>query len=478
MPRVPETQADTHSSAAHRPRPTPRLADSGRVRVIVFSRYPEPGKTKTRLIPALGAVGAARLQEQLTRHTLASADRFRGRSGCDLEVRFYGGTEKEMAAMFGEAFFYRTQEGMTLGDKLTNAIESAFQEGCKRLLVIGSDCPGIRPKHLASAIDLLADRDVIVGPAIDGGYYLIGMKEAQSQLFQNIDWGGPDVLRQTLAIATRTGLCSERLPPLPDVDDPEDLIQCRREGASFTAALPRTRPGMVSVIIPTLNEERRIADTIDGLAGHQNVETIVADGGSCDRTCEIAERMGARVIRGNPGRGTQMNAGAAIASGEVLIFLHADTHLPRGFPDIAIKVAHGEASAAAFRLRVDAKSVRLRLLERAVALRSRWFQRPYGDQGLIVPAKHFFYIGGFRNWPLMEDYEIADRLKKIGPIRLLDQSSTTSSRRWERLGVCRNVLYNQICIGAYKLGVCPRRLSIWYSRRTNTVRQKSNAAVD
>jgi len=446
--------------------------------IVVFSRYPQPGETKTRLIPSLGSDGASRLQEQLTLHTLGKIRQFQRTNGCDLDVRFHGGTAEQMRAMFGESLAYRPQQGSCLGEKLANAIESCFARGYERLIVIGSDCPDIGGSHFTRAFESLGNHDVVIGPAMDGGYYLLGLKRPHVQLFHGIDWGGPLVFRQTVAIAKQLGLRVKSLDQLPDVDYPEDLIHCRRVGQPFDSVLPKIRKHTVSVIIPTLNEAARIEQAMRPLLAYRNVEIIVADGGSSDRTAEIAQQTGAKVIRSRPGRGTQMNAGAAVSSGEILLFLHADTRLPEGFPGIAIDVVRKGVGAAAFRLRIDGTSFGLRLVEFAVALRSKWFQRPYGDQGLVVRAETFFGIGGFRNWPLMEDYEIANRLRKTGRIQLLSQSSVTSSRRWDRLGICRNVIYNQFCVCAYKLGVSPERLSTWYRTRTASVKQGSNAATD
>jgi len=173
-----------------------------------------------------------------------------------------------------------------------------------------------------------------------------------------------------------------------------------------------------------------------------------------------------------------MNAGAAVSSGEILLFLHADTRLPEGFPDTARNAVREGIGAAAFRLRIDGTSFGLRLVEFAVALRSKWLQRPYGDQGLAVRAEDFFRIGGFRNWPLMEDYEIANRLKTIGRISLLEQSSTTSSRRWDHLGTARTVLFNQLCVCAFRLGIPPAKLSTWYRRHTSPAKEADAVVTD
>jgi len=204
-------------------------------------------------------------------------------------------------------------------------------EGAKRVLVIGTDCPEIEPSILAEAFEALSRTDVVLGPALDGGYYLIGLRVNQPCLFRGIDWGTENVLRQTLENARQLRCSVRQVKPLSDVDYPEDLLACRRVPGAFADVLPGMRAGLLSIIVPTFNEERTIEHTLEPIAGLKDVEVIVADGGSGDATTDIARRMGICVVRVRPGRGRQMNAGAALASGEVLLFLHADTKLPGGF---------------------------------------------------------------------------------------------------------------------------------------------------
>jgi len=430
------------------------------------------------LIPSLGANGASRLQEQLTLHTLAKIQQLQRAHGCDVDVHFHGGTVEQMRAIFGKSVAYRPQQGSCLGEKLANSIEYCFARGYEQLIVIGADCPEIDRSHLTSAFESLDKHDVVIGPAMDGGYDLLGLKRPHAQLFHGIEWGGPLVFRQTAAIAKRHGLRLKSLDQLPDVDYPEDLIHCRRVGQPFDSVLPKIRKRTVPVIIPTLNEAAQIEKAIRPLLAYRNVEIIVADGGSSDRTAAIAAQTGVKVIRSRPGRGTQMNAAAAVSSGEILLFLHADTRLPEGFPDMALNAVREGVGVAAFRLRIDGTSFGLRLVEFAVALRSKWLPRPYDDRGLALRAEDFFRVSGFRNWPLMEEYEIANRLKKVGRIYLLEQSSTTFSRRWDQLGTARTVLYNQLCVCVFRTGIPPAKLSTWYRRHTSPATETDAAVTD
>ncbi len=434
-------------------------------RVIVFARFPEAGQTKTRLIPSLGPEGSAQLHAALTQRTLQVARQHCADRSCDLEVRFAGGDVLRMGSQFGAEHQYSSQQGSGLGERLEDAVSAAFQAGTKRVVVIGTDCPEIDSIILKEAFEALLHVDVVLGPDIDGGYYLIGLRANRPELFRGIDWGTENVLRQTLQ-RVRQARCSVRqLKSLSDVDYPEALLACRRVPGTFSEVLPAMQRGLLSVIIPTFNEERVIEQTLESLADLKQVEVIVADGASTDATTEIVRRMGVRVVPVRRGRGRQMNAGAGLARGEVFLFLHADTRLPRGFPEHVWSTLNRGAIAGAFRLRLDHEQSGLRWIEWGVNLRSHYRQMPYGDQGLFVRSELFHRVGGFPTWPLMEDYELCRRLQKQGRIRLAPAAVISSARRWLKLGLCRTTLINQLCIAGFHLGVSPERLERWYSYR-------------
>ena len=430
-----------------------------------MTRFPEPGKTKTRLIPALGPDRAACLHRCLIEHTLDVVSHWARDHDCDVEVRYFGGDEELFRNQFGTQFGYSPQAEGTLGDRMNAAVAAEFHHGAERVIVIGTDCPQLEESHLTTAFEQLANHDVVIGPAPDGGYYLIGMRKHWPQPFENITWGTETVLQQTLAQAKAIGASLNRLLPLSDVDYVEDLIHCRQVENTFGEVLPQTTPGRISIIIPTRNEAEYIKHTLQRLTNIPDVEIIVADGGSMDNTVELAQAAGASVVPCNPGRGKQMNAGAALASGEVLLFLHADTQLPMDFRKHIWMAMQDGYTAGAFHLQIGAKGWMLRLVEVAANLRSRWFRLPYGDQAIFVRTSVFFQMNGFQQWPLMEDYDLCLRLKKVGRMKLASACVTTSARRWQRLGVLRTTLTNWACVIAFKLGVAPAALASWYRRQ-------------
>ena len=225
----------------------------------------------------------------------------------------------------------------------------------------------------------------------------------------------------------------------------------------------------LSVILPTLNEARVIGQTLDSViqgAGQQAMQLIVADGGSVDETREIARAKGALVKHSEPGRSRQMNAGAEAACGNVLLFLHADTHLPNDYPILIRQILEQtEIICGAFDLGIDAKGWKMRVIEWAVNQRCRWLSMPYGDQALFMRSTTFTRLGGYPDIPVLEDYELIRRVKRLGPIGIVGTRVKTSARRWRRQRVMCATLTNQMCIIGYHLGVSPRRLAAWRDDR-------------
>jgi rSAM/selenodomain-associated transferase 1 len=192
--------------------------------IIIFTRFPEPGLTKTRLIPVLGPEGACRLQRELTEKIVAHVQQIKKHYPLLMEIHFSGGTREQMAEWLGRDFAYVIQEGDDLGARMGLAFRKAFRKGWKRVVLIGSDVPDLTPAILRESFERLANHDLVLGPARDGGYYLIGLKVNRPDLFGNpMVWGTEEVLKNTLITAERLGLKTALLPPLRDVDRPEDL---------------------------------------------------------------------------------------------------------------------------------------------------------------------------------------------------------------------------------------------------------------
>lgn len=228
---------------------------------------------------------------------------------------------------------------------------------------------------------------------------------------------------------------------------------------------------MISVVIPTLDAERRLVATLAALvpAVVEGVvrQVIVVDGGSSDATVAIAEASGAEVLHCRPGRGSQLRTGAKAARGEWLLFLHADTVLASDWDReasafmAAVDSGRRPLAAAAFRFVLDDFGPRPRLLEALVALRCALLRLPYGDQALLVPRRLYEAVGGYRPLPVMEDVDLVRRLGRRR-ITILRSAAVTSAERYKRDGYLRRALRNLSCLSLYFLRVSPRALARLY----------------
>jgi rSAM/selenodomain-associated transferase 2/rSAM/selenodomain-associated transferase 1 len=425
--------------------------------LIVFTRFPQPGRAKTRLIPLLGGEGAAQLQREMTEHVLGQVRPLVRDRTIALEVRFEGSSKADMRRWLGNVPRFLPQGDGDLGARMNRAANHAFATGAQAVIIIGSDCPQLDASIVARAFDSLRSNRMVIGPAKDGGYYLVGLRGALPTLFEGIAWGTNSVLAASLAKARVAGIEPALLPELSDIDEPADLPlwQSAREASR-----------RVSIIIPALNEADQLPATLHAAAAGKPFEIIVADGGSKDDTPRIAESHGATLLRGKAGRASQMNAGASIARGEVLLFLHADTWLPAGYSETVLTaLRRSDAVGGAFRFAVRDHFRNRWLIQTLANLRSHLLRFPYGDQALFVRRWVFDKLGGFPDFQIMEDYEFVRRLRRLGRLAILDAPALTSGRRWQRLGFLRATSLNKLVILGYRCGVPPAKLAALYHRR-------------
>ncbi|BAZ07898.1 TIGR04283 family arsenosugar biosynthesis glycosyltransferase [Calothrix sp. NIES-3974] len=222
----------------------------------------------------------------------------------------------------------------------------------------------------------------------------------------------------------------------------------------------------ISIIIPTLNEAGNIDTTLKSVLGGENIEIIVVDGGSDDKTLEIVQQFPVQAMVSAPGRATQMNRGTEVAKGDIFLFLHADTQLPPGYDTMVRNaLAIKGTVAGAFALQIDAPQYSLRLIEWGVKMRSQFFQFPYGDQAIFLTRDIFFQVGMFPTVPIMEDFILVRTLQRLGKITLIPVPVVTSARRWLSRGILKTTLINQMIIFGYFLGVSPQILHRLYQRR-------------
>lgn len=223
----------------------------------------------------------------------------------------------------------------------------------------------------------------------------------------------------------------------------------------------------LSVVVPTLNEENSIDRCLDSIGFDDGVDVVMSDGGSSDRTVSLAAARGAAVVEGPPGRGGQLNRGAAAATGDVLLFLHADCVLPSGWQDaLTSALADSQTSLTCFLLRTEPECPRAGsrlggLWLRTLDLRARGGRLPYGDQAFGVRREVFDRVGGFPDIPLMEDLAFARACRRVGEIRRLPLEIRTTARRTTRHPF-RARLMMLVFPSLFQLGVSPATLARWY----------------
>ena len=429
--------------------------------VLVMAKAPVPGQVKTRLEPLLGAEGCAALQRELTGAAVAFAR-------CVAPEATYLAVAGDLDEVPREVTVL-AQRGADLGERLRNATAEVFAAHGGPLIVVGTDCPQLGAEHAAAALDQLArGHDAAIVPARDGGYCLIALKRPAPELFGLApqDWGGPHVLEMTLAAARAHGVEVGLLARESDLDTPEDARAARTDGRvpdPVRAALV-TDP-LVSVVVPVLDEESTLPRLLDRLAGLPGrIEVVVVDGGSRDRTLDIARSHPSlpTVCTTSTGRARQMNCGAAEASGDVLLFLHADTALPEdAYAAIVAALRDPHVAGGNFALRFDGGDRFSRVL-------GAWYRTQrragiyYGDSAVFVRREVFDHLGGYRPLPIMEDYDFVRRLERRGRTVCLTGPAVTSARRWRALGVPRTVFSWVVIRWLFVAGVPPARLARLY----------------
>ncbi len=406
--------------------------------IILFTRYPVQGQVKTRLIPVLGAEGAAQLHKQMTEFALQEALA----TGHQVQVHYMGTDEKSMQEWLGDDIIYVPQGEGDLGQRMHAAFQHAFATVAPdaKVLLMGSDCPDNRRDNLLHALALLDTVSCVLGPAADGGYYLMALRGAESvaknSFFADIAWGTDVVFSQTITKVAEYATVS----CLQDVDFAEDI------------------PAKISVVIPTFQEEQRIAKAIASAKVGFDVEIIVADGGSSDKTCAVAQRMGAKVFvcpQEQRGRAQQMNYGAQQAAGDIVLFLHADSLLPLQWDREVRQVVKQSTDPILgyFRFAVSGDFWGKSCLTWGTNVRAERFLKPYGDQGLFLRKTDFFALGAYADVPILEDVYLVNAMKKKGKLCALSLPMLTSGRRWQERGFLRVTLFNQVVLIAAAFGV-------------------------
>lgn len=422
--------------------------------LIVFMRYPETGKVKSRLAASIGATEAAQIYEKLARHTLGVASEFLAANPKVRGIVSFSprGRHAQMASKFAGPWEFMPQEGSHLGERMGNADMALRSSGFEHVVLVGSDVPDLDPRDLSEAFETLDQGQAVLGPASDGGFYLIGLGEPCRTVFAPRIWGTGEVLRRTEGLLRHHGFQVARIRCRPDLDEARELH------------LLEARPlfqDRLSVIIPTVGFGPALRCTLDLLQDQiwPGDEIIVVQGAS-GAVPDREERTDTiRVIKSPRGRGLQLNAGAAAARGNLLFFLHDDSLPPAGFP-FAIRRACTNKSMGigCFQLQFSPTDPSLDLVARWANFRSRHLGLPYGDQGLFCRRDFFERLGGFNRPYLMEDVDLVARCRQHGKVVVLPLKIRTSSERYLRNGVLRASMQNHLLMCMHLLGVDDRKL--------------------
>jgi rSAM/selenodomain-associated transferase 2/rSAM/selenodomain-associated transferase 1 len=428
---------------------------------------------KTRLISVLGSSGAADLATVFLQDTWDSV------SALPWAKPVVASTEEGLAECLpGPMEIWLQGEG-DLGVRLAKIFRRALPDH-PYAIAIGADSPGLPASFLEQAREALTRMDAVIGPCEDGGFYLLGLRSCPADLLSGISWSAATTCEQTITKLTAAGLTVHVLDSWFDVDTAEDLQKLGSLILANRIHAPRTKdflegqalaramaqPIKCSVIIPTLNEREYLPQTLAALEKQEWIhEVIVADSGSTDGTREwlSAQKFG-RVVDAPPGKGNQINAGAQAASGDVLLFLHADCQLPAdGVHCIASALQSPDIAGGCFEVRFNASRPRsLKMVAAGINFRARLTHAATGDQGIFVRRQVFEKVGGCPDWPLFEDVELVRRVKRVGRFAVLPSRLLVSPRRHLARGVFRTVLLIYGLRVAFWLGVSPFTLKKWF----------------
>jgi len=450
--------------------------------ICIFAKPPRPGYAKTRLAPAVGVDGAAALAEAFLQDTWSA---IRSLPWARVVV---ASTAPMPSPLHGAPPQVWLQGEGDLGARLERILQRAL-EGSESAIAIGADSPGLPLRLLEQAHGELREADAVIGPCEDGGFYLLGMRQLPPGLLAGISWSEANTFEQVVARLRSAGLRAAVLDPWFDVDRPEDLVKLQEKIYSreicapethqiLDSLLARTTPGKsmrVSVILPVLNECESLPRTIAILRMQPWIgQIIVVDGGSADGTREwLREQTRLVVVDAPNGKGVQINAGAKMATGSVLLILHADSLLPPNAGEkIQRTLADNRTVGGCFSVHFDEpRPHSLRIVSAGINFRSRLARTATGDQAIFVRKQVFEEAGGCPDWPLFEDVELVRRIKKRGKFVLVDSPVTISARRYLRYGIVKTTCLIYVLRIAFWAGVSPFRLKRWF----DDVRSHSSA---
>ena len=432
--------------------------------LIVFLKYPEAGRVKTRLGREIGLEKAMNLYQKLLRRTLGIASDFKSSQDNqdDLDIfLFFSPPERkaELTKGYPGPWEFTPQADGHLGERMGLAFRDLFCKGYEQIVLVGSDVADLTVSDMTEAFGLLKEKEVVLGPAKDGGFYLIGLVFPFEKIFQFDSWSTSSIFKRTLQCLDNADLTVGTLSERKDIDQAEDLVYIKDQSL-FT--------DQISIIIPFMGRVSRLASLIDSLEAQlwPGDEIIIVKGGSFSekRIEDITPKT--RLVPGPRGRGIQLSHGARLGEGKLFWFLHADVVPPTNFGYHIRKLSQtADAVLGCFKLDYGASRFSLRMVAGYANLRTRYLRLPYGDQGLFCSREVFEKVGGFTKQFLFEDVDLVRACKKLGKIMIIPQPLYSSPQRYLMGGILRTSFKNQFLMLFYLLGMNDRRLySLYYGR--------------
>lgn len=417
--------------------------------IIVFTRIPVPGKTKTRLMPYLNGNQCARLHTCFLRDIQEACEKTKA----DIFICHTSeGDVGKLKKIFGLKVAYFPQVGEGLGQRMYHALQKVLGYGYESCVLIGSDIPEINDTILKDSFQILKKKDVVFGPTKDGGYYLVGMKKPRKEVFENQTYGHGSVLENTVRSLLEKGIRVGYGKQLQDIDTKEDICDFRQRMRK-EKKLQRTYTGKfllktssISIIVPIYNEEKTIIELQKQLKPLQNnCEILFVDGGSSDRTLELIEDS-FQVLHSKKGRANQMNMGAKESKGDILFFLHCDSELPKN-PLEQIRQVMKDYRVGCFGIAFHSRNFFMFTCQVISNHRVKDRKVMFGDQGIFIERELFFEMGMFPHLSIMEDYQFSLTLKK----------------RKEKLGMTRSRIYTSD--RRFPKGTIPKLRLMWKMNR-------------
>lgn len=429
--------------------------------LIIFLRYPQPGKVKSRLAAGLGDREACEIYQKLVRRTLGVATDFkRARGDVDILAFFTPADQRpQLERSYPGPWRFVAQSGSHIGDRMDLAIRQTFSEGYRQVVLVGTDIANLAASDFEEAFASLKQGFAVLNPASDGGFYLVGLDRPCPSAFASKEWSTATVFKRTKELLEKAGFGVKINSERQDIDRPEDIAHLRDQ------PLLQNR---ISIIVPTRRDFEKLRPMLDNLEaqlwpGDEIIISFSGKGPCIDTLNALDPRI--RLIRSPAGRGLQLNRGAREAKGNLFWFLHDDSVPPDQFGyDVRKICVDLQYSLGSFLLGYAPSNRSMDLIARWANFRTRCLWLPYGDQGFFCRSEVFWQLGGYRHRYIMEDVDFVRRSKQIGKLLIIPETLYTSPKRYLGKGIFRASLENHLTMLLYLMGVNERQLFRFYYR--------------